>query len=85
MKASPAHTGKHANSTAYPRLLRIFTGSIAIALLCSLTGIALEDSKVLHSAPFLAMAALCALTAAVSFLLMLVCLLAEVTGVLRNR
>ena len=72
-------------STAYPRLLRIFTGSMVIAMLCGFTAVATEGSKELHPAPFLALAALCAMTAASSFARMLVRLLAEALRSLRRR
>ena len=72
-------------ATAYPRLLRIFTGSIVIAMLCGFTAVATEGSKELHPAPFLALAALCAMTAASSFARMLVRLLAEALRSLRRR
>ena len=72
-------------TTAYPRLLRIFTGSIVIAVLCGFMAVATEGSKELHPAPFLTLAALCAITAASSFVCMLIRLLAEVLQSLRGR
>jgi hypothetical protein len=65
--------------------LRIFTGSIAIAVLCGFTAVATEGSKELHPAPFLSLAALCVATAASSFICMLICLLAETVQFLRRR
>jgi hypothetical protein len=72
-------------TTAYPRLLRIFTGSIVIAVLCGFTAVATEGGKELHPAPFLTLAALSAITAASSFVCMLICLLAEAIQSLRRR
>lgn len=74
-----------AATTAYPRLLRTFTGSIVIAVLCGFTAVATEGCKGLHPAPFLTLAALCAVTAAFSFICMLICLLAEAIRFLRRR
>lgn len=82
---SAAGTSGDTAATAYPRLLRIFTGSIVIAVLCGFTAIATEGSKGLHPAPFLVLAALCVITAAFSFVTMLACLLAEIVRSLRRR
>lgn len=71
-------------TTAYPRLLRIFTGSIVIAVLCGFTAVATEGCEGLHPAPFLTLAALCVITAASSFICMLICLLAEAIQFLRR-
>lgn len=82
--ASVALAGGDATTSAYPRLLRIFTGSIAIAVLCGFAAVAMEGSKGLHPAPFLAMAAPCAITPAFSFVAMLPWLLVEPIGFLRR-
>lgn len=74
-----------ATTTAYPRLLRIFTGSIMIAVLCGFTAVATQGSKELHPAPLLSLAALCAITAASSFVCMLIRLLVEAIQFLRRR
>lgn len=77
--AAPAATEGDMPASAYPRLLRIFTGSTAAAVLCGLAALVTDGGKSLHSAPFLAPAALSAIAAACAFLSMLTCLLTETT------
>lgn len=64
-------------NTAYPHLLRIFTGSIVAAALCGLAALATVGDKGLHPAPFLALATLLAIAAAGAFLCMLMRLIGE--------
>lgn len=72
-------------ATAYPRLLRIFTVSLVIAVLCGFAAVAMQGSNGLHPAPFLALAALCVMTAVSSFVAMLACVLEESVRSLRRR
>jgi hypothetical protein len=64
-------------TTAYPRLFRIFIGSIVAAALCGLAALVVDGSRGLHPAPFLALATLSAIAAACAFLAMLMRLLTE--------
>ena len=72
-------------TSAYPRLLRIFIGSIVVAILCGFTAVATEGSKGLHPAPFLTLAALCVAGALFAFIAMLIGLLAEAVPFRRRR
>lgn len=72
-----AQTRNGASPTAYPRLLRIFTGSIVVAVLCGFAALATEGSKGLHPAPFLALTTLCAIAAVLAFIAMLMRLIGE--------
>jgi hypothetical protein len=72
-----ARTEDGVPNTAYPGLLRIFAGATVAAALCGLAALAAEDSKSLHPAPFLALATLLAVGAAIAFLSMLTCLVGK--------
>jgi len=83
--ADIARDRREIGTSAYPRLLRVFTASLVVAILCGFTAVATEGSKGLHPAPFLTLAALCLASALLAFLSMLVGLLAECVLLLRKR
>ncbi len=79
-----ANAGPDAPATAYPRLFRIFTGSIVLAILCGLAAAATHGGKGLHPAPFLAMATLSAIVGALAFIAALLRLAGEALTGLRK-
>ena len=62
-------------TTAYPRLFRVFVGSLVAAVVSGFVAIAIQGTKGLHPAPFLVLATLCAAAGVLAFVIMLLHLL----------
>jgi len=75
--AALGHEHRSDSSGHYPRLFRVFAGSIVAAVLSAIAALASYGDKGLHPAPFIALATLLTAAAAGAFSAMLVRLVTE--------